>query len=176
MKIDEKFAILAEIVRAMKGVYDDPKWSKSARGFAETIVGAGIFYITPKWSGFISKNLLKEFHPDSGIPSPKIVHEHPTPRKISGKTFLRTDWNASNNEELIDNLHQKFEVVNYVTKDENQRLKPFQKEFVFQSPEIAYSRAGIELVSISKAELKQVKLRNKLEIENCLTRTTKNSS
>jgi hypothetical protein len=41
---------------------------------------------------------------------------------------------------------QNFLAWNYVTRQENNDLKPFQKLGVFTTPEASYQAAGIELI------------------------------
>jgi hypothetical protein len=41
---------------------------------------------------------------------------------------------------------QTFLSWNYVTRQENNNLKPYQKVGVFTSPEVSYQAAGVELI------------------------------
>jgi hypothetical protein len=141
-KRHEKFEALINMIISLQPSYKNS--SDSAKDFIETTIGAAIFYLPEKtqcWSGMISESLV-------GNRSEGVI-EHEYPRKISAKNLLAVDWTKIDNpvEELKNLYYTKYGRFNYVTKEENSKLRVFQKEGVFVSPEEAYAKCNIQLVN-----------------------------
>ncbi len=142
-QIDEKFEACVNMIISAQSFYKSS--SGSAKDFIETTIGAAIFYLPAGkaqcWSGMVSESLAKNSSLD------KVV-EHQYPRKISAKNLLAVDWNKVDNpiEELKNLYYTKYGRFNYVTKEENSKLRAFQKEGVFVTPEEAYTKCNIQLV------------------------------
>lgn len=144
-KLEEKCEALLKLVLGIQDFYKTT--SSENKRLIETTIGAAIWYL-PKsklylFTGKISKEAKKKN---------ERSEDHLYPRKIAAKEILNLNWS----EEVaplktITNLFlKKYGRYNYVSKKENKRLIQFQKSGVFISPEIAYQKAGIELVEFNK--------------------------
>ena len=106
-------------------------------------IGCGIFQLPKKkkllYNGYVSKAALE---------NGERCADHMYPRKISAYELLNTNWDEVNDpEEYLKDLYwNKFGKYNYVTKDENNRLVPYQRRVVFTTWREAYSKANIQLV------------------------------
>ena len=81
-------------------------------------------------------------------PSYKPVEEHLWPRQWCGEYIVRMFLDHEKQftiSELVK-LVYRYSHVHYVTKEENQLLRPYQKVSTFESPEESYKLAGIEMV------------------------------
>jgi hypothetical protein len=150
---------LADVIVSIRDVYC--RAEKQQKAFIETMVGAAIWY-KPKpknaWTGFISLEALKAFHPDSGIVSPKLSEEHVYPRKVAARLLLenmKLDGNT-----LLELFTTKYGRLHYITPDENKAVIRFQKDAVFVEPESAYKNAGIQLINVVASDLKAIKKRD----------------
>ena len=165
--------VLVNLIREIKPFYYDAQTNDWQKQKIQTIIGAGIWYF-PRgrylWTGNISIEAIKCFHPSSGKKEPKLTEEHQYPRKVAALKLLDRDWDKEENPsaKMSELYINKYGVINYVTSKENSNLKPFQKMDVFKSPEDTYQRAGIKLVKISNDQLKQIMKRNGNLIENLL--------
>jgi hypothetical protein len=139
-KTEQKFESVFNLLVNLKQSYDTS--TQYQKEFLSTIVGAAIYYLPTNrltFSGKISEKALE-------LPKNKRVKEHEYPRKIVGKILLDTTPNSV--DELKEIYLTKYGIWNLVTKEENTRLRRFQKEGVFVSPEISYQSAEIILVNI----------------------------
>lgn len=160
---------LARATIQLQLIYADENTSDDQRGFLETTIGAGLWYISSKGvpTNKVSKEMLKDYHPDSGVTNPKHTEDHEYPRKVAAKEMLEKDWsNVEKPEfELFTLYSEKYGRVNFVTSTENKRLTKFQKVGVFTTPERAYEQAGIKLIEVTDEELQKVLSRNQEIIE-----------
>ena len=163
-KIASHCNALAEVIISIRDVYC--KAEKPQKAFIETMVGAAIWYIPkPKnaWTGFISFETLKAFHPNSSIGNPKFSEEHVYPRKVAARLLLESL--SLDGDRLLDLFTNKYGRLHYITPDENKAVIRFQKDSVFTEPESAYKSAGIELINVAVADLKTIKKRDARTIE-----------
>ena len=141
-KINSKFLALAEMIKAIQPAY--LKSDKAGRDLIETTIGAAIFYLPSSkkklFSGLISEEAKK---------NGERCKEHMYPRKVSAQRLLTTDWSdvTDSGKHLSDLYHLELGRYNYVTKKENQLLKPHQKIGNFISPEHSYAAVGIKLLT-----------------------------
>ena len=121
----------------------------------ETTIGASLWYGALKiYTGYCSKQLLLEQQEAKKWLPKRISEEHPFPRKLTAiKLLLNHERSQSDLGEIIN----KGISINYVTKVENKRLIPFQKEGVFETPEKSYRQAGIELVCMPIDIIKKIR-------------------
>jgi hypothetical protein len=140
-QINEKFEACVNVIISAQPFYKNS--SGSAKDFIETTIGAAIFYLPGArcWSGMISESLANN-------PSLKKVVEHEYPRKISAKNLLAVNWENVDNpvEELKNLYYTKYGRFNYVTKEENSKLRVFQKGGIFTTPKESYAKCNIQLV------------------------------
>jgi hypothetical protein len=144
-----KFLGLLTVVRSVQTQYHHfvAEGSKDAAKQIETMIGAGIWYLpsTKKnellWSGYKSENAI-ELNEES--------EEHIYPRKLSAKKLLLTVWSEIDDPEryIKDLYYNELGRFHIVSKNENKRLVPFQREDVFVDWQTAYDKAGITLVKI----------------------------
>jgi len=170
MRIVEQCEIVAALIAAMRPIYAAA--NERQRSLLETIIGAGIWYIpkpTDAWTGNISLNALRSFHPDSGVVRPKLSEEHVYPRKVTAKKLLQTS--SLSGAELADLFRAKYGRVHLITAEENKAVQPFQRVGVFVEPEAAYAAAGVRLIELSETALRQVKKRDRAVIDELLSGT-----
>ncbi len=94
-------------------------------------------------------------------PSAKLVEEHGFPRKVAGKKLMSEHLEQLKKdnrilEELYINQMGRF---NLVLKEENNKLKKFQKTTVFQDEASAYQSAGIKLVKVQDIDFELLQLK-----------------
>jgi hypothetical protein len=166
-KISSHCNVLAESIASIRHVY--ARAEKQQKAFIETMVGAAIWYIPkPKnaWTGFISLEAIKSFHPDSNIAKPKFSEEHVYPRKVAARLLLEDK--SLDGSRLLELFRNKFGRLHYITPDENKTVIRFQKDSVFTEPEGAYRSAGIQLINVLATDLKPIKKRDAATIERYL--------
>ena len=143
-RFQEKLSALASIVRVLKPLYEGAGENIEARRLIETLIGAGIWYLpqpSTLWTGKISVAAL------SALPNVKLSRDHDVPRKIAAGRLLRLGVNELTTESLTQLYLRNLGRFNLVTKEENRKLMPFQRDGVYESTESAYASAGVELVS-----------------------------
>ena len=148
--LSKRAKVLSDTVIAISEIYHSNILDEGQKGMLETLIGAGIWYLPSSkklFSGMISNEALNCIRLDSSV---KLVEEHGFPRKVAGKKLLSEHLEElkiddRKLEELYVNKMGKF---NLVLKDENNRLKKFQKTSVFIDESAAYNSAGIELVLV----------------------------
>ena len=133
------------------------------------MVGAAIWYVpksTHAWTGCISNNALKMFHPDSGIKNQKFSEEHVYPRKVAARLLLEDQ--SLDGPRLTTLLREKYGRVHFITPDENKIVQRYQRADVFTTPEDAYTKGSIALVEVTEKDLKLVKKRDRDTVERYL--------
>ncbi|MGB2964355.1 MAG: hypothetical protein WBB69_10260 [Anaerolineales bacterium] len=172
LRISERCEVIAELVQNMQKMYRSSTTSDYQRNHIQVIIGAGIWYIpnSDLWSGKISVEAVKDFHPTHGIDNPKLSKDHQYPRKVAAKTLLDTDWSTypAPGREITRLFIEKFGTYNYVTPSENRNLMKYQTVEVFVNPKDAYEKANIQLVSVSENNISLIKKRDKSLIEDLL--------
>ena len=158
---------LADVIIAIRPAYLNSE--PQQRAFIETMIGAAIWYI-PKpanaWTGYISREAMKTFHPESGISSPKFSEEHVYPRKVAARLLLENV--QLNGLVLFELFNEKYGRLHYITPDENKAVIRYQRDSVFTVPDDAYIKAGIELISVLREDLRKIKKRELSTIEKYL--------
>jgi hypothetical protein len=154
-KIFEKAEILGQMILAMRKIYDAAK--PDQKKLMETMVGAAIFYFPRSeklWTNKISQKALD--HLKSYGTTKGLTKDHQYPRKEAGRELLTGQSGSSENitVEVCDLYRNKYGRHNWVTKSENRKLVPFQKEGIFITPEGAYKKAAITLLKLSINEFK----------------------
>lgn len=139
-KTQQKFESVFNLLINLKESYDTS--TEYQKEFLSTIVGAAIYYLPTNKLTFSKKISEKALE----LPKNKRVKEHEYPRKIVGKILLDTTPNSV--DELKTLYLTKYGIWNLVTKAENTRLRKYQKEGVFVSPEISYQLAEIILTNL----------------------------
>jgi hypothetical protein len=152
--LSKRAKVLSDTIIAISEIYHSEVLDEGQKGMLETLIGAGIWYLPSSkklFSGMISNEALNRIRLDSGV---KLVEEHGFPRKVAGKKLLSEHLEElkiddRKLEELYTNKMGKF---NLVLKDENNRLKKFQKTSVFIDESAAYNSAGIKLVPVQNID------------------------
>lgn len=173
-KLINRCKTLAEMIKVLRPIYNDKKTSEGQKGFMETVVGAAIWYLGGQknklWTETISLKAIEMFHPESGENKPKLCEEHAFPRKIAGKELLEKLPNIEDAWKRLKELYEtRYGKVTFVTKKENDELKPYQRKGVFNSESDAYDKCGIKPVHISWETLKKIKKRDKITIDKLLS-------
>lgn len=173
-KIRDRCAVIVELVQNMQPMYKAEATNDYQRHHIETIIGAGIWYIPNKalWTGNISKEAIRSFHPLFGVDKPKLTEDHQFPRKVAARALLEFDWAGVKDPqvEMTKMFVEKYGTYNLVTSQENRDLMKYQKVEVFSTPQIAYKQAGIALLVITSEQLQFVKRRDRATIEMVLDR------
>jgi hypothetical protein len=173
-KLHERCAILVEVAKNLGTLYNTNDATVTQRHYIETILGAALWYLpTSKelWTGGISVQALTDFHPNSGVPKPRLTEDHEFPRKVSAVELMRRAWKDNDPSAAMLELYlQKYGRFNYITPTENKILVKFQKAHIFADPASAYASANVRLVVISMPELKLLLKRDKKTIEACIAR------
>lgn len=114
-------------------------------------VGNTIHDITSIWSGLESKeSVIRRANAKENGEKYDHCEEHFWPRQWAGETIMEAALMYKDKFDLcmLTKLLYKFCHVHRVTKEENRRLMEHQGVHVFESPEEAYARAGIELEQV----------------------------
>jgi hypothetical protein len=167
LKLEKHCNALAEVIIAVRPVYSSAQASQKA--LIETMIGAAIWYVpkpTDAWTGCISMVALRAFHPASGVLNPKFSEEHVYPRKVAAQLLLEDQ--ELDGKRMVQLFTEKYGRLHYITSDENKSVQPFQRAGVFTTPEDAYTKAGIELIEVGKADLRLIKQRHRETIEKYL--------
>lgn len=150
--LEKRAEVLAKVVACIADLYHDGNLDEGQKGLLETLLGAGIWYLPSGkelFSGKISKAALEQIAINPNI---KLVEEHGFPRKVAGKSLFYEHLEdlKSDHTKLYNLYLDKMGRYNLVLKEENNKLKKFQKTHLFISEEEAYQSAGIELISIDE--------------------------
>jgi hypothetical protein len=127
---------------------------EKVRGGIATMIGAQIFYIGCPPENFqkisVEAKASLDFLQSTGLTKTKalqrLTKEHQTPRKIGGMKLMEYMAQHDSTQDEFESMLQTFLSWNYVTRQENNNLKPYQKVGVFTSPEVSYQAAGVELI------------------------------
>lgn len=149
----KKIELLYHICKALSPLYGEIEDEK-VRGGIAVMIGAQIFYVGCPAENFqkisIEANAALESLQTSGLTRAKaltrLTKEHQTPRKIGGMKLMEYMAQHDASQVEFESMLQTFLSWNYVTRQENNDLKPFQKFGVFTTPEASYQAAGIELI------------------------------
>lgn len=162
--LKKKSEIIAKSVKLLSTLYHDNTINRLQKDLLETILGAAIWYMPNGkilFSGKISEKALELIRQDTTV---KLVEEHGFPRKVAGNRLfnehleeVKSDFN--NFEKLFID---KFGRYNLVLKEENLRLKKFQKVDNFISEKESYQLAEIKLVSPTADDYKLIQLKKYL--------------
>jgi len=174
-KLHEQTEILARLVQHIAPLYNDPSLLPSQKQLIETTVGAAIWYLPQGidlWTGKISLNAAKAYHPSSSPHSPPPTKDHEYPRKVAASELLSIAWGGISNPgaEVLERYKLKYGRFNLVTKQENRSLMMYQRDHAFTDPSQAYKSAGIKLISITSSELSDLKRRIVSVIEQVVAR------
>ena len=172
-KLKERCYILADVVKEIAHLDSSIDATDNQRQFIETMIGAAIWYMPQGnvfWSGKISLDAARAFHPDSGTAKPKLAKDRDFPRKVAAQQLLQLNWSEISDpgEELLRRYCESYGRFNLITSSENRRLMQFQKTLAFSDSTKAYQSAGIVLVEITSEQLAGIKLRDKAMISQIL--------
>lgn len=156
--LEKRALLLSQMILNTADLYHTSE--EGERGLLETLVGAAIWYLPNHAELFnkkISQAALISLNANPG--QTKLVEEHAIPRKVAGRQLYTIYLQElQNNPEMLVKLYlDSFGRYNLVLKEENDRLKKFQKAEVFVTAEEAYRQAGIELVDFSLEEYQEFK-------------------
>ena len=148
----QKMELLYRICKALSPLYGELEDDK-VKGQICTMIGAQIFYIGCPAESFqkISVEGKKELTAlqATGLSKAKalqkLTKEHQTPRKIGGMQLMEYMAGNKVTYEEFETQLQTYLEWNYVTKQENNNLKPYQKVGKFTTPEESYRAAGVVL-------------------------------
>ncbi len=149
----QKIELLYNICKALSPLYGEIK-NEKIRGQISVMIGAQIFYLGCPAENFQkisvkAMNALETLQADGlgkAKALQKLTKEHQTPRKIGGMKLMEYMAQHDATQVEFESMLQNFLAWNYVTRQENNDLKPFQKLGVFTTPEASYQAAGIELI------------------------------
>ena len=139
-KTREQCQALLQMIHPAQPFYENTE--SKIQGKMRNTVGAFLFYLPANKDLHFSEKISKKAK-ELG----QYVQEHETPRSVAAHEIFTHNWGEEKNpvDTLVNLYTEKYAKYNYVTQDENQKLRPFQKLGVFKTPEIAYELAGIEL-------------------------------
>ncbi len=157
-KLKNRCEVLRRMLISLNDLYPDQNVSEDQKKFMETMFGAGIFYLPDSlenWTGMISEECLNQLKLNKKYSPTK---EHHYPRKIAATYLLNNiDKIESGELDLVDFYLTKSGRYNFVTRNENTRLKKYQTSSVFTDPETSYQKAEVSLIKISKEDYKKLK-------------------
>lgn len=151
-KTSEKVELLYNICNSIAPFYHSLKDPK-LKEYLDVMIGAQIFYLGSSKNFFnkISKNALEELEQkmeggmSRSMALSKLTKEHQYPRKISAMKLMDLFQGQKPSFSIFKDHLYEFLTWNYVTRAENNLLKPFQKLGVFSNPVSCYQLANIEL-------------------------------
>ena len=135
-----RIELLYQICKALSPLYGRIEDEK-VRGGIATMIGAQIFYVGCPPENFqkisVEAKASLDFLQSTGLTKTKalqrLTKEHQTPRKIGGMKLM--DYMAQHDatQDEFESMLQTFLSWNYVTRQENNNLKPYQKVGVFKA-------------------------------------------
>ncbi len=148
----QKMELLYRICEALSPLYGELEDEK-VKGQICTMIGAQIFYIGCPAESFQKISVegksellnLQAAGLSKAKALQKLTKEHQTPRKIGGLELMEYMAGHKVTYEEFESKLQTYLKGNYVTKQENNNLKPFQKVGKFTTPEESYRAAGVVL-------------------------------
>ena len=156
--IEDKCQVIADIVNHLCNEYNE-KYSKTAKAFLETVIGAAIFYVYnlngKDWCEgkiIVSEEAKKQ---------KEFCADHIIPRKEAASLLLKEKELTKN--DIYNLLRDKFCRVVYLTKKENssfikKEIKDLDTLFSFDSLRGMYEEQGnIILTRITEKEFKKLK-------------------
>lgn len=151
--LERRALVLSQMILNTQEVYRNVE--ESEKGLLETLVGAAIWYLPNLPELFnqkISKAALASM--EENPTKTRLVEEHAIPRKVAGRLLYtkyleELEKDPSSLTRLYLNFFGRY---NLVLKQENDRLRKFQRAAVFTTEEEAYQKAAIELVDFSEAD------------------------
>lgn len=156
--LEKRGLLLSKLILNNAELYKNS--ASDEQGLLETLVGAGIWYLpnTPElFAGKISLAALEQLGVNPF--TTKLVEEHAIPRKVAGQMLFTTYLEDLKRDPavLVQLYLERFGKYNLVLKEENDRLKRFQRTGVFTSEAEAYASAGIILTNFSYEEYQEFK-------------------
>jgi hypothetical protein len=172
-KLKERCDILADIVESVGPIYRSVTTTEDQKRFIEIMIGAALWYLpVPNecWTKKAYVEAINSHHPNSGDQAPKLTADHEYPRKIAAADLLAKYLSADTNlrEELLPLYLSRYGGFNYITPRENRALMRYQRTEKVIDPLTVYGKAGVKLVSITRAELSKIKARDLYTIEQLL--------
>lgn len=148
----QKMELLFHICKALSPLYAEIEDEK-IRGSIAVMIGAQIFYVGCPPENFqkisVEAKAVLDSLQASGLTKSKalqqLTKEHQTPRKIGGMQLMEYMAGHQVSQSEFESMLQNYLAWNYVTKQENNKLKPHQKVGVFTNPEASYAAAGVVL-------------------------------
>jgi hypothetical protein len=158
--LKEKIEILSRGIINTRDDYFGEGVTEKQKGLLETLVGAGIWYLPSSielYNGMISEAAFNAIQVDPY--GTKLVEEHGYPRKVAGNRVYNEyfDQITYDGEGLMNLYINNFGRFNLVLKEENNKLKPYQKVSSFTNEEVAYQQAGINLMPFSQKQYNDFK-------------------
>jgi len=141
---EEKYKCIFALVNSIKGEYK--RMSDKQKAFVETVIGASIYYTKNHYGGKSSEEAIKNRNKRKPTP------DHIIPRKYAAKELLTNNFPE---EETIRRIRDEYSKIYYVTKEENGRMRKYQKTDSFDPEEIDnyYEQEGIILKEFSEEKL-----------------------
>jgi hypothetical protein len=143
VRLNERCAILAQTVRALKPIYESSNTTQNQKQLLETIIGA-IWYLPQPpnlWTGKISLEGAKALRAGH-----RVTRDHQYPRKLAARELLGLNEIDLTGSSVHALYLEKFGRFNLITKQENRKLMRFQRAGVFVNSEDCYARAGVQLI------------------------------
>ncbi|MBK7915296.1 MAG: hypothetical protein IPJ94_03370 [Chloroflexi bacterium] len=105
------------------------------------------------WTGSISKEAIRSFHPLFGVDKPKLTEDHQFPRKVAARALLEFDWAGVKDPqaEITKMFVEKYGTYNFLVTSSGKQgsNEAYQKVEVFSlTPKSPMQQAGIVLLDI----------------------------
>jgi hypothetical protein len=163
---------LLNLIKGVQNAYREITNDDEKR-YIETTIGAAIYYLPHEhnrlWSGLVSEAAIKDHHPESGSPKPRLTRDHFYVRKRAARDLLNQEWRLDEQsvKRIMQLFQEKYGRFHYVTPTENSRLRQHQ-ERDDATPDHAYEAAGIRLIKIDPKLLPVIRRRDKVAISRLL--------
>ena len=151
--LNDKINVLTDLIDQTADLYNSESFNAQQRGYMETLIGAGIWYLPSDkkllYSGKISERAYNSLI--NPLEKTKLVEEHGrVPRKVAGNWLYNKYLNTirKNPEKLKAIYLDEIGQYNLVLKDENLSIAKFQRSHVFIDEATAYQNAGIKLIEV----------------------------
>lgn len=128
----KRIQVIFNSIQALKPIYD--QLSEDEKQYLLTVqddflwVGTNVKFF---WSGLISEECRH---------TKQKCQQHRYPRLLATKLIFD---NLPDNIDEFKKMFIELCQFDYTTSNENKKLIPYQKEGIFETPEIAYEKAGI---------------------------------
>jgi len=143
--------VLAEVVRAIKPIYNSPHATHNQRQLLETMIGAAIWYLPQPnklWTGKLSLKAAEALNAKK-----PVTKDHEYPRKVAARELLSKLPSELTAEVIYALYCEKFGRFNLITREENRKLMQYQRVENFVNTETSYEKAGIRLVDVQDLEV-----------------------